>query len=43
MPNILGELLGDEDPEKSKRVLDAMLQMDKIEIAKLKQAYDAIN
>lgn len=43
VPNILGELLGDEDPEKSKRVLDAMLQMDKIEIAKLKQAYDAIN
>ncbi len=43
VPNIRGELLGDEDPEKSKRVLDAMLQMDKIEIAKLKQAYDAIN
>lgn len=43
VPNILGELLGDEDPEKSKRVLDAMLQMDKIEISKLKQAYDAIN
>ncbi len=39
IPRILGELLGDEDPEKSKRVMQAMLQMKKIDIARLKQAY----
>ena len=41
VPNILGELLSDEDPVKGKRVLDAMLQMEKIEIAELMQAYNA--
>ena len=41
VPNILGELLSDEDPTKAKRVLDAMLQMEKIEIAELMQAYNA--
>ena len=40
VPNILGELLSDEDPAKAKRVLDAMLQMEKIEIAELMQAYN---
>jgi len=39
-PSILGEMLQDSDPEKAKRVMLAMLQMDKIDIAKLKQAYD---
>lgn len=39
VPNILGELLSDEDPAKAKRVLDAMLKMEKIEIAELMQAY----
>jgi predicted 3-demethylubiquinone-9 3-methyltransferase (glyoxalase superfamily) len=38
VPPILGELLSDKDREKAKRVMDAMLQMDKIDIAKLKQA-----
>lgn len=32
----------DEDAEKSGRVMKAMLQMDKIDIEKLKQAYEAI-
>ena len=32
VPTILGELLQDKDPEKSKRVMNAMLQMDKIDI-----------
>lgn len=41
VPNILGELLSDEDPAKAKQVLDAMLQMEKIEIAELMQAYNA--
>lgn len=40
VPTVLGELMADKDPEKSKRVMMAMLQMDKIDIATLKQAYD---
>jgi hypothetical protein len=28
----------DKDPEKSKRVMQAMLQMDRFDIARLKQA-----
>jgi predicted 3-demethylubiquinone-9 3-methyltransferase (glyoxalase superfamily) len=33
-----GELLNDKDPEKSKRVMQAMMQMTKIDISKLKEA-----
>jgi predicted 3-demethylubiquinone-9 3-methyltransferase (glyoxalase superfamily) len=40
VPSILGKLLRDKDAEKSKRVMKAMLQMQKIDIKKLKQAYD---
>lgn len=40
VPTFLGELLNDPDPEKSKRVMTAMLQMGKIDIEKLKQAYE---
>ena len=40
IPTILGELLRDKDPEKSKRVMNAMLKMDKIDIKTLKQAYE---
>ena len=40
VPTALSEMLGDKDPEKSKRVMQAMLQMKKIDIKKLKQAYD---
>jgi predicted 3-demethylubiquinone-9 3-methyltransferase (glyoxalase superfamily) len=40
IPSALGQMLQDKDPGKSKRVMQAMLQMGKIEIAKLKQAYD---
>jgi len=40
IPSILGKLLYDKDPEKSKRVRDAMLQMKKIDINGLKQAYE---
>jgi predicted 3-demethylubiquinone-9 3-methyltransferase (glyoxalase superfamily) len=39
IPSVLGELLGDKDPAKSKRVLEAMLKMTKIDISLLKQAY----
>jgi predicted 3-demethylubiquinone-9 3-methyltransferase (glyoxalase superfamily) len=40
VPPILGQLLNDKDPEKSKRVMMAMLKMSKIEIQKLKDAYE---
>ena len=40
VPTTLGELLGDPDPVKSQRVMQAMLKMKKIEIAGLKRAYD---
>jgi predicted 3-demethylubiquinone-9 3-methyltransferase (glyoxalase superfamily) len=39
VPRRLGELMGDPDPVKSKRVIDAMLKMGKIEIAGLERAY----
>jgi len=39
IPDVLGKMLNDPDKEKSKRVMTAMLQMDKIEIKKLEQAY----
>jgi predicted 3-demethylubiquinone-9 3-methyltransferase (glyoxalase superfamily) len=40
IPSALGELMQDKDPAKSKRVMQAMLQMDKIEIAGLRKAYE---
>lgn len=40
IPTALGEMLQDQDAEKSKRVMEAMLQMDKIDIKTLKEAYD---
>ena len=39
-PTILGEMLSDPDPEKSVRVMKAMLTMKKIDIQTLKQAYE---
>ena len=40
VPTVLGEMLQDKDPRKSERVMKAMLQMKKIEIKGLKQAYE---
>jgi predicted 3-demethylubiquinone-9 3-methyltransferase (glyoxalase superfamily) len=40
VPTALGVLLQDKDAEKSSRVMKAMLQMNKIDIAILKQAYE---
>jgi predicted 3-demethylubiquinone-9 3-methyltransferase (glyoxalase superfamily) len=40
VPTILSKLLQDKDPEKAKRVMQAMLQMDKIDIGRLRRAYD---
>jgi len=39
IPDVLGKMLNDPDKEKSKRVMTAMLQMQKIEVKKLEQAY----
>lgn len=40
IPKQLGELLTDPDKEKAKRVMDAMLQMHKIDVAELQKAYE---
>lgn len=40
-PRVLIEMIGDKDPQKAQRVMEAMLQMKKIDIATLKRAYDA--
>jgi predicted 3-demethylubiquinone-9 3-methyltransferase (glyoxalase superfamily) len=39
-PTVLIDMLHDKDPEKAERVMNAMLEMQKIEIPKLKAAYD---
>jgi len=40
VPTVLVEMYQDKDPEKSQRVMKAMLQMEKLNIKKLKEAYD---
>ena len=40
IPTALSQLMSDPDPAKSSRVMKAMLQMDKIDIARLKEAYE---
>ena len=40
IPPMLSGLMQDEDPERAKRVMQAMLKMTKIDIAALQQAYD---
>lgn len=40
VPTALGKLLSDKDPEKSKRVMQAMMKMGKIDIAGLQKAYE---
>ncbi len=40
VPTVLGRMLADKDPAKSRRVMEAMLQMDKIDIDRLKRAYE---
>jgi predicted 3-demethylubiquinone-9 3-methyltransferase (glyoxalase superfamily) len=41
VPRALIELLRDKDPARAKRVMQAMLQMSKIDIAKLRQAAES--
>ena len=40
IPTILGRLLQDKDAAKANRVMKAMMQMDKIDIVRLQQAYE---
>jgi predicted 3-demethylubiquinone-9 3-methyltransferase (glyoxalase superfamily) len=40
IPTVLGKMLNDSNEQKSENVMKAMLKMDKIDIKKLKQAYD---
>lgn len=40
VPSILGKLLEDKDAAKARRVMQAMLQMDKLDIERLKRAYE---
>lgn len=41
VPKALGELLSDPDKEKSGRVMAAMLQMKKLDVAELEKAYNS--
>ncbi len=41
-PTILGELMQDKDTERSNRVMQALLQMDKLDIATLKAAHKGV-
>jgi len=40
IPTALGQMLQDKDPRKSQNVMQAMLQMTKIDIAALRRAYE---
>lgn len=40
IPSVLGRMLQDKDPLKAQRVMKAMLEMDKIDIKRLRQAYE---
>ena len=40
VPTVLYEMLQDADPDKAGRVMQAMLQMTKIDIARLERAYE---
>jgi predicted 3-demethylubiquinone-9 3-methyltransferase (glyoxalase superfamily) len=40
VPTILGEMMSDPDPKKTERVMKAMIQMKKLDVQALKQAYE---
>ncbi len=40
VPTALTRMLGDKDAAKSGRVVNVMMQMDKLDLARLQQAYD---
>ena len=41
VPSVLGQLLNDPDPKRAKRVVAAMMQMKKLDIAALERAHEA--
>lgn len=42
VPQGLGELMGSEDRERANRAMQAMLQMDKLDINELRRAYESV-
>jgi predicted 3-demethylubiquinone-9 3-methyltransferase (glyoxalase superfamily) len=42
IPKKLGQLIGGGDPAKSGRAVQAMLQMNKLDVARLQQAHDGV-
>ena len=42
IPTVLSEMISDPDPEKSGRAMETMLQMKKIDIDKLKHAFNGV-
>ncbi len=40
VPNVLGQLLRDKDPNRSQRVMKALMKMKKLDIKVLEQAYE---
>jgi predicted 3-demethylubiquinone-9 3-methyltransferase (glyoxalase superfamily) len=40
VPEVLGRLMSGPDPAGSKRVIDAMMQMTKLDVARLQKAYE---
>ena len=40
VPSIMGEIMSGKDPAKTRRAMEAMMTMSKLDIQKLKQAYD---
>jgi predicted 3-demethylubiquinone-9 3-methyltransferase (glyoxalase superfamily) len=40
VPAALGKMLSDKDPEKSQRVMKAMLKMNKLDVKALREAYE---
>jgi predicted 3-demethylubiquinone-9 3-methyltransferase (glyoxalase superfamily) len=41
IPSALGQMLGDPDPRKARQVMEAMLQMKKIDLAALRKAHES--
>jgi len=42
VPNALGRMLGDTDAARSARVMNAMLTMDKLDLAQLRRAHEGV-
>jgi predicted 3-demethylubiquinone-9 3-methyltransferase (glyoxalase superfamily) len=42
VPTVVAEMMQDTQPEKSEKVMQAILQMEKIDIQKLREAYQSV-